>query len=160
MVLPTTDALTPCILGKCSPETRNKWKERYRFAKKYGIRASFTTISGAGLLSLAKEAATDGVKRQAKRYIGSILVNSGLTAVSAGLPLLTNASKVVHHSKATHSLCAASWRAAHNLAEVPFIMADFVIFGEPVPSCGEHDYDLYNKNTSDVLAQFCQLTED
>jgi hypothetical protein len=26
---PTAEALTPCLMGRCSVETRNKWKGRY-----------------------------------------------------------------------------------------------------------------------------------
>ncbi len=68
-----------------------------------------------------KEAAADGVKCHSKRYLGSILFNSGLTCISAGIPLLTNASKVVKYLKACHSVCAAVWRGSHNIAELPLI---------------------------------------
>jgi hypothetical protein len=67
---PTAEALTPCLMGRCSVETRNKWKGRYRYAKKYGIRSLFVGVSGVGVFNLAKEAASDGIKRHAKRYIG------------------------------------------------------------------------------------------
>jgi len=70
-----------------------------------------------------------------------------LTCVSGGLPLLTNATKVVKYSKAVHSVCAASWRAAHNVAELPLIVVDYAVFGEYVPSCGEADYDVYSRTT-------------
>jgi len=33
MVFPVAEALTPCLMGRCSTETRNRWKERYRYAK-------------------------------------------------------------------------------------------------------------------------------
>jgi len=153
MVLPGAEALTPYLMGKCSPETRKIWKERYRYAKKYGIRAGFVGVTGTGLVTLAKEAATDGIKRHAKRYIGGILVNGGLTCISGGLPLLTNATKVVKYSKACHSVCAASWRTAHNSAELLTIAVDYTVFGEYVPSCGEADYDIYSK-TTDIVSEF------
>ena len=153
MVLPAAEALTPCLMGKCPPETRKVWKERYRYAKKYGIRAGYASITGTGVVTIAKEAATQGVKRHAKRYIGGLLVNCGFTSISAGLPLLTNASRVVKYSKACHSVCAASWRAAHNMAELPLILVDYAVFGEYIPSCGEADYDLYS-NTTDIVSEF------
>ena len=153
MVLPQTEALTPCLMGKCPTATRKVWKERYRYAKKYGFWAGFATITGTGLVTVAKEEASKGVKRHAKRYIGGILIDGGLTCVSAGLPLITNATKVVKYSKACHSVCAASWRAAHNVAEVPMILVDYAIFGEYVPSCGETEYDICSK-TTDIVSQF------
>lgn len=110
---PTAEALTPCLMGSCSPQTRETWKERYRYAKKYGIRATVAGVSGTGMVGVLQEAAKDGVKR----YIGGILVDTGLTCFSAGLPLLTNPTKVVKYSKACHSVCAASWRAADNIAD-------------------------------------------
>lgn len=147
------EALTPCLMGRCSVETRNKWKGRYRYAKKYGIRSLFVGVSGVGVFNLVKEAASDGIKRHAKRYIGGILVDSGLTCITGGIPLLTNASKIVKYSKACHSVCAASWRVCHNIAELPLVVVDFALFGEYVPSCGEADYDLYS-NTTDIFSDF------
>lgn len=153
MVLPQTEALTPCLMGKFPTATRKVWKERYRYAKKYGFRAGFATITGTGLVTVAKEKASKGVKRHAKRYIGGILIDGGLTCVSARLPLITNATKVVKYSKACHSVCAASWRAAYNVAEVPMILVDYAIFGEYVPSCGETEYDICSK-TTDIVSEF------
>ena len=150
MVLPVAEAITPCLMGKCSAETRDKWKERYRYTQKYGIRAGFSGVTGTGLITIAKETAADGVKRHAKRYIGGILIDADLTCVSSGLSILTYATKIVKYSKAVHSVCAASWRAAHNIAELPLIAIDYVVFGEYVPSCGETDYDVYSKTTNIV----------
>ena len=154
MVLPQAEALTPCLTQRLSVETREKWKERYRYTKKYGIRTGIGVVTGTGIYTLVKEAAADGVKRHAKRYLGGILINSGFTCVSAGLPLLTNASKVVKYSKACHSVCAAAWRASHNIAELPLIVCDYALFGEYVPSCGETDYDLYSNNVTDIVTPF------
>lgn len=81
-------------------------------------------------------------------------INSGLTCISGGIPLLTNTTKVVKYSKACHSVCAASWRAAHNVAELPLIICDYAIFGEYVPSCGESDYDLFNNEATDFMSEF------
>ena len=153
MVLSVEEAFTPCLMGRCSSETRKAWKERYRYAKKYGIRTLFVGVTGSGLLTLAKEAATDGVKRHAKRYLGAILMDTGLTCITGGIPLLTNATKIVKYSKACHSVCAASWRVAHNVAELPMILVDYAVFGEYVPSCGETDYDVYSE-TTDIFSAF------
>ena len=110
-------------------------------------------VSLAGTYMLLKEAAKDGVKRHGKRYIGGILITSGLTCISGGIPLITNATKVVQYSKACHSLCAAAWRANHNIAELPLIVCDYDIFGEYVPSCQEADYDIFS-GTNDVVSEF------
>jgi hypothetical protein len=103
MVFPTVVALTPCLSQGLSPGTRKNLKEYYRTARKYGIRVGFGLVSGMGGYTLLKEAAKDGIKR----YIGGILVNSGLTCVSGGIFFLTNATIVVKYSKACHSVCAA-----------------------------------------------------
>ena len=93
------------------------------------------------------------VKRHAKGYIGGILINTGLTCISGGPPLLTNATKIVKYSKAVHSVCAASWRAAHNIAEFPLIAVDYATFVEYVPSCGDAGYDVYS-TTPDIVSEF------
>lgn len=80
-------------------------------------------------------------------------MNGGLTCLSGGLLLLTNATKVVKYSKACHSACATAWRTYHNVAELPLIVCDYAIFSEYVPSCGEADYDLFSK-TTDVVTEF------
>jgi hypothetical protein len=59
----------------------------------------------------------------------------------------------VKYSKACHSVCAAAWRASHNIAEVPFIVCDYALFGEYITSCEETDYDIFGGNTG-VLSQF------
>ena len=86
MVFSTAEALTPCLTQKLSPENIDKWKEPYRYAKKYGVRATFATIIGTGYYTLVKEAATDEVKRDAKDYLGGILIHTGLTCSSGGIP--------------------------------------------------------------------------
>ena len=156
MVLPTAEALTPCLTQRLSTETRSKWKEGYRYAKKYGIRATFGAITGTGCYTLVKEACMDGVNRHAKRYMGGILINTGLTCVSSGIPLITNATKIVKYSKACHSVCAAAWRGAHNIAELPLIVCDYALFGEYVPSCGEADYDIFSNEATDFLSEIVE----
>lgn len=101
--------------------------------------------------TIVKEAVTGGVKRHAKPYIGGILFDTGLTCVSGAIPRLTNGTKIVKYSKAYHSVCASSWCAAHNIAELPLIAVDYAVFGEYLPSCGDSDYDLYSK-TTDVIS--------
>ena len=94
---------------------------------------------------------TDGVKHHGKGYIGGILISTGLTCVSSGIPLVTNTTKVVKYSKACHSVCAGVWRACHNVAELPLIVCDYALFGEYVPSCGDKDYDLFGTQT-DIIS--------
>ena len=143
----------PCLLSKCSDETRNRLKQKYLYMKKYGIRAACCGVTVNGLILMTKEMCADGVKRHAKRYLGLILVNGGLTSVSAGATILSNSTKVLKYAKGAHSICAASWRVAHNIAEVPFIIVDYAIFGEYVPSCGEADYDVFS-DTTDIIKVF------
>ena len=154
MVFPTNEVLTPCLTRNLPEETRKRWKERYRYAKKYGLRGGFGLLTGTGFYTLVKEAATDGIKCHSKRYLGLILMNIGLTCVTTSIPLLTNTTKIIKYSRAVHSVCAAAWRAAHNTAELSFIICDFAIFGEHVPSCGEADYDMFSHEATDFIKEF------
>ena len=145
--------LIPCLLGKCNSETRKTLKERYRYTKKYGLRAGFAAMTGNGIMKLIKEAATDGIKRHEKRYLGMILFNSGVTCISGSITILTNSTKVLKYAKACHSTSAAAWRVCHNAADFPLLAIDFLFFGEPVPSCGEADYDIFG-NETDIFSAF------
>jgi hypothetical protein len=149
MVFPKAQALTPYITSSINPETREIWKEPYPLAKKYGIRASFGAVIGSGMVSMVKEVAKDGIQRHVKRLIGVILVDNSLTFVFVGIPLLTNATKVVKTAKAVHSACC------HNVAEIPTFALEFVLFGEGVQSFGEADYDWYSQDT-DIIGNIIE----
>jgi hypothetical protein len=153
MVFNSVIFITPCLTQRLSPESRTKLKQYYRSSKKYGIRAMFGFVGGTGIYSILQEVAKEGIRCHGKRYIGIILINSGLTFISCGIPLMTNTTKVLKYSKACHSICAATWRASHNVAELPLILCDYVIFGEYLPSCGEADYDIFS-DTTDILSPF------
>jgi len=154
MVFTTAEASTSCLTQRLSPEIRDKWKDRYRYAKKYGIRATFRAIIGTDYYRLIKEAATDGFKRHAKRYLGAILINTYLTCVSGGIPLITNATKFVKYAKACHSVCATACRGTHNITELPLIVCDYALFGEYISSCGESDYDIFSNEATDFISDF------
>ena len=147
------DSNLPCLTNYLNPETKKKLKIYYKYTKKYGIRAAFAGVTGTGVFGLIKEATKDGIKRHGKRYLGAILINSGGSLISGGLPLLTNSSKIVRYGKSCHSVCAGAWRVCHSSAELPFVLFDFALFGELVPSCEEDSYDLFSSN-SDIISQF------
>lgn len=81
------------------------------------------------------------------------MIASALTFVSVRVRLLTNATKVVKSAKTCYSVCAASWRAAHNVAELQLIVVDFIVSSEYVLSFEAADYDLYSK-TRDIISEF------
>lgn len=71
MVLPVAEAITtPCLTNSMNPAAREKLKERYRKAKRYGIKAAWGVITGAGVLELAKEVAKGEVVRHGKKKWG------------------------------------------------------------------------------------------
>lgn len=134
------------LIGK----DKKQAKEIYRNIKKHGIRGTFLLANGVGLWCVVKELAADGIICQGKRYLGSCLMHFGCYTFSGGAVLVTNFTTVVKYSKTLHSICAAGYRCAHNLAETPMLICDYMLFAEPVPSCGENDYDLLG-NATDVL---------
>ena len=52
------------------------------------------------------------------------------------LTLITNSTSVIKYAKTCHLAYAATWRACHNAAKLLFIVCDYAIFSEYVPSCG------------------------
>jgi len=58
MVLPVAEGLTtPSLTSRINPAARDKLKEKYRIAKRYGIKAAWGVVTGSGVLKLAKEVA-------------------------------------------------------------------------------------------------------
>jgi hypothetical protein len=57
-------------------------------------------VTGLGGYTLLKESGKEGVKRHSKRYLGTILIFSGLTFVSSGIPFLTNTINIFRYFKA------------------------------------------------------------
>ena len=121
------------VLLKCSPSTQELWKQRYKMAKKYGIRIAFGSITGWSLVSLIKEACYNKVKVYGKHKIGTLLFGVGVTSTTKAIPLITTATQLVKYSKAAHSLSATFWRTADNLSEITFVFIDYLLFREYVP---------------------------
>lgn len=63
-------------------------------------------------------------------------MNGGLTCMYSELTLITNSTSVIKYAKTCHLAYAATWRACHNAAKLLFIVCDYTIFSEYVPSCG------------------------
>lgn len=61
----------------------------------------------------------------------------------AAIPLITNFTKMIKVAKCVHGACAAAIRTSHNIAEVQFIVCDYLLFKEYVSSCGDEDYSLF-----------------
>ena len=153
MVLPIAEALTtPCLTSRMSPAAREKLKEKYRTGKKYGIKAAWGVVTGAGLLEVGKDVIKGEVINRGKNRIGSLII-LGCSHVGIGaVPLVTNSTKILKYAKKAHSVTTCIYRCAHDASEVPLVALDFLVFGEYVPSCDEKNgYQLFNVS-SDVLS--------
>lgn len=159
MALPVAEALTtPSLTSRMDPAAREKLKEQYRIAKRYGIKASWGVITGSGVLELAKEVAKGEVVRHGKQKIGSLLL-LGCSHIGLGsLTLVTNSTKVIKYATKAHSVTSCIYRCAHDVSEVPLIALDFMVFGEYVPSCAHDGYQLFNVS-SDALDQIVNLND-
>jgi len=69
--------------------------------------------------------------------------------MSVGIPFIKNTTKVVKYSK----VCVIAWRTCPNVAELPLLMCNYIIFSQYVPSYGKSDYDLFSE-TTDVVNEF------
>jgi hypothetical protein len=152
MVLPIAEALTtPSLTSRMSPAAREQLKEKYRTAKKYGIKAAWGVVTGAGLLEVGKEVVKGEVINRGKKRIGSLIL-LGCSHVGLGaIPLVTNSTKFLKYAKKAHSVTSCVYRCTHDASEVPLVALDFIVFGEYVPSCRENGYQLFNVS-SDVLS--------
>jgi hypothetical protein len=153
MVLPIAEALTtPCLTSRMNPAAREKLKEKYRTAKKYGIKAAWGVVTGSGILELGKEYVKGEVITRGKKKIGSLIL-LGCSHIGLGaVPLVTNSTKIIKYAKKAHSVTSCIYRCAHDASEVPFVALDFLVFGEYVPSCSDDGYKLMGNITSDALS--------
>lgn len=97
MVLPVAEALTtPCLTSKMNTSAREELKEKYRVAKRYGIKAAWGVVTGSGVLELAKEVAKGEIVKHGKKKVGSlILLGCGHIGTGA-LTLVTNSTKFLN----------------------------------------------------------------
>ncbi len=144
MVLPVSEALTtPCLTSRMNPEARKKLMEKYRSAKKYGIKAAWGTVTGAGVLELGKEVVKgEAVKYGKEKLGGLIILGCGHIGLGA-IPLVTNSTRLIKYAKKAHSVTSYVYRCAHDASEVPLVALDFLVFGEYVPSCPKDGYQLF-----------------
>ena len=159
MVLPVAEALsTPCLTSKMNPAAREKLKEQYRVAKRYGIKAAWGVVTGSGIFELTKEIAKGEIVKQGKEKVGSLIL-LGCSHIGLGsLTLITNSTKIIKYTKKVHSVTSCIYRCAHDCSEVPVIALDFLVFGEYVPSCLKDGYQLFNVS-SDALESIADLND-
>ena len=100
MVLPMAEALTtPSLTSRMSPSAREKLKDQYRRAKKYGLKAAWGVIAGAGVLELAKDVVQGELINQGKNRVRSLII-LGCNHIGFGLvPVMTNSTKVIKYVK-------------------------------------------------------------
>jgi hypothetical protein len=148
MVLPVSEALTtPCLTSRMNPAARKELKEKYRVAKKYGIRAAWGAVTGSGLLEIGKEVVKGQVVHHGKERIGGLIL-LGCSHIGLGaLPLVTNSTKILKYAKKAHSFTSCVYRCAHDASEVPLVALDFLVFGEYVPTCPKDGYQLFSVPT-------------
>ena len=106
MVLPVAEALTtPSLTSHMTPTARQKLKENYRVAKRYGIKAAWGVVT----LELAKEVAKGEIVKQGKQKVGSLIL-LGCTHIGLGaVTVVTNSTKVIKYAKKAFvhlSMCA------------------------------------------------------
>jgi hypothetical protein len=86
------------------PAAREELKEKYRVAKRYGIKAAWGVVTGSGVLELVKEVAKGELVKHSKKKVGSlILLGCGHIGTGA-LTLVTNSTKFLNYTKKARSI--------------------------------------------------------
>ena len=154
MVLPVAEALTtPCLTRRMNPAARKQLKEKYRVAKRYGIKAAWGVVTGAGILELGKEVIKGEIINRSREKIGALLILASAHVGIGSIQLVTNSTKILKYAQKAHSVTSCIYRCAHDASEVPLVALDFLVFGEYVPSCPNDGYQLMNVS-SDALSNF------
>ena len=115
-----------------------------------GVRACLAVITGSGAVSIAKEAGKSVLQYYGRKWIGTAFIIGGGFLRFGGIPLITNASKIVKYAKACHNCCATIIDTTEITAGLLLIALEFVIFGRPVPKKTNSTFSLYPES-SDFL---------
>ena len=147
---PNWNTRTRCLLSNWNETDILALEEKYAQAKCYGIRASLGVVTGAGVISVGKEVSKGVLQYYGRRWLGTALVTVGGYFGFAGVPLLTNATKVVRYGKACHNCFATIMDASETTAGIPLIALEFAVFGRPVPKKPNSTFSLYPESSDFV----------
>ena len=147
---PNWNTRTRCLLSNWNKTDICALEHKYAQAKCVGIRAALGVMTGSGVISLAKKASKGVLQYYGRRWIGTAFITVGGYLGFGGLPLITNATKIVKYGKACHNGCAALMDATETTAGLPLIALEFAVFGRPVPKNPNSTFSLYPES-SDFL---------
>lgn len=142
---------SPHLLQNMNETEKCALEQQYAIAKSYGVRACLAVLSGSGGLCLAKEAGKGVITYYGKRWIGGTMVVIGGYLGFGGIPLLTNATKVVGYAKSAHAFCATVMDATESTAGLPLTFVELAVFGRPVQKSDNSTFNLY-PNGTDILS--------
>ena len=134
-------------------EKRQIYKKRWIIMKKTGKVSGALTSGGIGLWGIAKEIAQGEVIRHGKRAAGGVIITVATYICPFGVGLVTNSTKILKVAKGVHSFAAATIRCCENVADMPYVVVDIILFGELCPTCESNSYNLMS-NSSDTFINF------
>ena len=149
-ITPNWNTRTRCLLSNWNETDILALEEKYARAKCVGLRSALSVVTGAGVVSVAKEAGKGVFQYYGRRWIGTAFITVGGYLGFGGIPLVTNATKIVKYGKACHNGCAAIMDATETTAGIPFVALEFAVFGRPVPKNANSSFTLYPES-SDFL---------
>ena len=142
-ITPNWNTRTKCLLSNWNETDILALEEKYAQAKCVGVRACLGVITGSGAISVAKEAGKGVFRYYGRRWIGAAFITVGGYFGFGGIPLVTNATKLVKYGKACHNCCAAIMDASETTAGLPLVAIEFAVFGRPVPKNTNSTFSLY-----------------
>ena len=146
------------ILRSCKPDNYTKYAEGYSRAKRYGIRASYTWLSGVGLWGVVIDVAKGEVVWYGKRKIAVVVIGACSTVSAPAIAVLTNYTKAKAACQAVYSTTTVVAECCEDLSNVPFLMLDYAVFGQPI-SIGE--IGQFNKwqNVHDIINETLSILD-
>jgi hypothetical protein len=121
------------LLAGCDQVQYCNFVSRYQKAKKYGIRAVASLLSGAEIYQIVGEISKGTLRtwgRQKVATAATIVIGWVGGPVAIGF---TNATKVVRTAKAVHTAAAFIIEIAEDTTNLSYLPLDLLFFGQPIP---------------------------
>lgn len=138
------------LLATCEEDQYGKLVCRYQKAKKYGIRAVFSYLSGAEIYQIVGEIGKGALRTWGRKKVGTVAIVvmgwvSGPVAMS-----FTNATKVVKTAKRLHSIASFVIEIAEDSSNLSYLPLDLIFFGQPIPIGETNRFNILT-NATDFL---------
>lgn len=149
----TTVSIFPHVFSRMQPETKEVYRQRYKYVKKCG---SASVIAGVGIsegTQLAKDLLSSKLKAYGYKSLFAIALGPVIQFISLPFYVFTYGSKFRKFAIATTEIGAKISEGEMGIVNWAWIGADLLLFGEPVSITESSDFLIIHNETVGKLAE-------